>query len=315
MQLSSQAAIYAAIGANAAIAATKLVAASLSGSAAMFSEAVHSIIDTGDGLLLLAGDRLSKRPADEAHPFGYGKDLYFWALMVGVVIFAAGGAMSVYEGVQRIRTPGEMVGLRFNLVVIAICAAFELSSFAVAYRRFRRHQRSFSADLSVLETIHVSKDPTAFVVLLEDGAAIVGLGIAAAGIIATHLFSSPIYDALASIAIGVLLGAVAVLLTIESRHLLIGERATLGVIRRIRKIAENTAGLERVTRVLTMQLGPDEVLVALDLTFARGLATDEVSRVAGRLEDAIREAMPSVKHVFVEMNALRAWTRERSTAG
>jgi divalent metal cation (Fe/Co/Zn/Cd) transporter len=192
---------------------------------------------------------------------------------------------------------------------------FELSSFAVAYRRFRRHQRSFSAELSWLETIHVSKDPTAFFVLLEDGAAIVGLVIAATGITLSHLLHAPMYDGLASIAIGIVLGAVAVLLTLESRHLLIGERATLGVIRRIRTIAQKTSGLDRVNRVLTMQLGAEDVLVALDLTFAPSLSSDDVGRVAGRLEDAIRDAMPFVKHVFVEMDALRCWTKTQSTAG
>jgi cation diffusion facilitator family transporter len=297
--------VYAAIAANLAIAATKFVAAAASGSSAMVSEGIHSVVDTGDGLLLLAGIHLSQRAADESHPFGYGKDLYFWSLIVGILIFAVGGGMSLYEGIHHLLHPSESTGWLSNIGVIGAAAVFEGGSFFFAYRRFREDRRARPEAEGVFEAIHTSKDPTAFVVLLEDSAALTGLALAAIGITLSHFLGTLTYDGIASIAIGGVLAAVALLLAYESRGLLIGESATCGIVRSIRACAEHTAGLERVDRVLTMQLGPDNVLVALDAAFAPRLSSAELSDTAERLESSIRRKHPYVKRVFIDIHAVR----------
>lgn len=308
----SRVAIFSAIAANLAIAVTKFIAAALSGSSAMLSEGIHSIVDTGDGLLLLAGVRLSQRAPDETHPFGYGKDLYFWTLIVGILIFAIGGGMSVYEGVHHLRHPEEAVGWRMNLAVIGVAFAFEGGSFLFARRSFLRYRRALPRRTSLLEAIRLSKDPTTFAVVLEDGAALLGLLIAAAGIALTQLTGSGIYDGIASIAIGGVLAAVAAVLAYESRDLLIGESAMRGVVRNIRDRASATPGVARVRRVLTMQIGPERILAALDLEFECGLALDDLGDVASRLEDAIRTDHPEVKHVFIDLRAIRFHADRRS---
>jgi cation diffusion facilitator family transporter len=300
----SRFAIYSAIGANLAIAATKFGVAVWGHSSAMFAEGIHSVVDTGDGLLLLAGMHLSKRAADESHPFGYGKDLYFFSLIVGIMIFSVGGGMSIYEGIHHLQSPEEATGLWVNLAVVGAAVIFEGTSFYFAHRKFREYRKAHPAAGGVFEAIHTSKDPTAFVVLLEDGAAILGLHIAAVGIVLTHVTGSPVFDAGASIGIGLVLAAVAVLLAYESRGLLIGESAMRGVVRSIRRCAEATAGLQRVNRVLTMQLGAENVLVGLDVVFERGLSGELLGQTAERLEQAIRRAHPYVKHVFIDARSI-----------
>jgi cation diffusion facilitator family transporter len=300
--LSSRITIYSAIAANIAIAVTKLAAAAYSGSSAMLAEGIHSIVDTGDGLLILVGVHLSKRAADESHPFGYGKDLYFWSLIVGILIFSVGGGMSIYEGVHHLQHPNDPAGWLLNVAVVAAAFLFEGTSFVIAARRFREHRKAHPDVDGVFETIHASKDPTAFVVLLEDGAALIGLALAGTGITLAHVFGLQVFDAGASIAIGVVLAAVAILLAYESRGLLIGESAIKSVVRHIRACAEETAGLAHVNRVLTMQLGPKKVLVALDAAFDPDLSAVGVRRTAETLERTIRRAHPEVAHVFIDMH-------------
>lgn len=302
---SSRVAIFAAIAANVAIAATKFAAAGWSGSSAMLAEGIHSTVDTGDGLLLLAGVHLSKRAADESHPFGYGKDLYFWTLIVGILVFAAGGGMSIYEGIHHLQHPRSPSGWLLNLAVMGAALVFEGSSFFFAQRRFREYREAHQEPSGVLEAIHTSKDPTAFAVLLEDGAAILGVLLAATGIVLTHYSGSPVFDGFASIGIGFVLAAVAILLAYESRELLIGESAMRGVVRGIRTCAERASGVARVHRVLTMQLGPDNVLVVLDTAFESGLTGEGLSLTIQRLEETIRHAYPNVKHVFIHVHAPR----------
>ncbi|MGE0868404.1 MAG: cation diffusion facilitator family transporter [Kofleriaceae bacterium] len=305
MESGSRLAIYSAIVANLAIAVTKFVAAAWSGSSAMVAEAIHSTVDTADGLLLLAGAHLSRRAADESHPFGYGKDLYFWTLIVGILIFSVGGGMSIYEGIHHLQHPRDAAGWHLNLGVIAAALVFEGGSFWFARRRFREYRDAHPEAGGALEAIHTSKDPTAFVILLEDGAAILGLLLAAAGVTLSHVFGSPWFDGFASIGIGLILAAVAILLAYESRGLLIGESALRGVVRSIRACAEQTAGLARVNRVLTMQLGPEEVLVALDAVLEANLTAERLSETAERLEHSIKRAHPYVKHVFIDVHAVR----------
>lgn len=302
-KLSSRIVVYVAMAANVAITVTKLVAAVWSGSSAMLSEGIHSAVDSGDGLLLLAGIRSSRRPADASHPFGYGKDLYFWTLIVGIFVFAVGGLASIYGGVGRLLHPHELTGWKLNLAVIAVSALFESGSFAVARRRFRDYRRAHAAGEGLLEAVHTSKDPTAFAVVLEDGAALLGLAMAATGILLSHLTGSSIYDACASIGIGLLLSVVALVLGYESRELLIGEGAMASVVRGVWVTAQSTEGIARVNRVRTMQLGIDNVLVALDVRFREALSGAQMRAAAQRLRIQIRRQHPAVKDILIDASS------------
>jgi cation diffusion facilitator family transporter len=215
----SQLAIYGAIAANLAIATTKFVVAGITGSSAMLSEGIHSSVDTFNGILLLVGIRLSRRPATPEHPFGHGKELYFWSLIVAVLIFGLGGGVSFYEGVQHIRHPQPLRDPTWNYVVLAAAAVFESLSFVIALRQFRKQ----TGKVPFWQAARLSKDPTTTTVLAEDAAALAGLAIAAAGIALSHRLDMPALDGAASVAIGLLLAGVATLLTWQSRGLLIGE--------------------------------------------------------------------------------------------
>jgi cation diffusion facilitator family transporter len=272
----------------------------------MLSEGIHSAVDSGDGLLMLVGAYLSQRPPDSSHPFGYGKDLYFWTLIVGIMIFAVGGGMSIYEGIHHLLHPEQATGWLLNLAVIGASVVFEGGSFLFAQRRFRQYRDENPEAESVLEAIHTSKDPTAFAVLLEDGAALVGLLLAACGVVLSHQLGSPIYDGAASIGIGGVLAAVALLLAYESRGLLIGESATSGVVRSIRACAQGIDGLAGIHRVLTMQLGPEKVLVALEVALEPDLTGTDVETIAQELEATIRRTHPYVQHVFVDVHPARS---------
>lgn len=299
---SSRLVLYSAIAANLAIAVTKFVAGLWSGSSAMFAEAIHSAVDTGDGVLLLVGTRLSQRPPDESHPFGYGKDLYFWTLIVGILIFSVGGGLSLYEGIHHLGLERELAGWKMNLGVIGAAMVFEGGSFWFAVRRFREYLSAHPEADGVFDAIHTSKDPTAFAVLLEDSAALIGLVIAGAGVLLSHFLHSPVYDAVASILIGVVLGLVAILLAYESRGLLLGESALPGVVRSIRRCAEQVPELAEVSRVRTMQLGPEEVLAVIEIEFDDGLTGESLRTAEERLQNEIRRRHPFVKHLFLDLH-------------
>ncbi|HVV81589.1 MAG TPA: cation diffusion facilitator family transporter [Kofleriaceae bacterium] len=313
---SSRVTFYAAMAANVAIALTKVGAAAWSHSSAMLAEAIHSIVDTGDGALMLVGTALARRPPDQAHPFGHGKELYFWTLIVGMLVFSVGGGVSTYEGIARIQHPREAIGWQLNLVVIGAAAAFESGSFAIAWRHYRDYRREHGGEGGLFEAFHRTKDPAAFVVVLEDGAALIGLAFAAAGVTLGHLLGSAVYDGAASVAIGLVLATVATLLAYETRGLLIGESAMRGVVRSIRNRAEQTPGLARLNRVLTMHLGPHELLVALDVAFEPSLSAPELNRAAGCLERTIRDVDAAIKHVYLDLHALApAEARAAAAAG
>jgi cation diffusion facilitator family transporter len=292
----SKVAVYAAIGGNLAIAVTKFTAAAITGSSAMLAEGVHSLVDTGNGGLLLLGIRLSRRPPDEQHPLGYGHDLYFWTLLVAVLVFGLGGGVSVYEGILHCITPHAIGHPLANYIVLAIAAVFEGISWAFAWRAFRKTRGPHG----LLTTIQRSKDPTTFMVLCEDSAALLGLLIAALGVWLGSALGKPWIDASASIAIGLLLAAVALLLIHESRHLLIGESARSAVVQGIHQIACADEAVVNVREPLTLQLAPEEILVALDVQFRPELSADEVAAATARIEHAIRERHPQVRHIFVE---------------
>ena len=297
--------VYAALGLNAAIAVSKFVAAALTGSSSMLSEGFHSSVDTADQALLLLGMRRSRRPADELHPFGHGKELYFWSLVVAMVVFGVGGGVSVYEGVQHIVHAPRLESATWNYWVLGVAAVFEAISWVVGVREF---VRSKPEGLGAWEAFRRSKDPTVFTVVFEDSAALVGLGLAFAGVFLSHRLGRPWIDGAASICIGLLLAAVAVVLARESKNLLVGERADLAQVRDIARIVAADPAVRGADRPMTMQLAPDEVLLNLGLHFREGLTLDEVEGAVDRLEARIRGRYPDVKRIFIEAQSFREGT-------
>jgi len=308
----SNIAIYGAIAANIAIAVTKFVVAGITGSSAMLSEGIHSAVDTFNGVLLLVGLRLSRRPATPEHPFGHGKELYFWSLIVAVLIFGLGGGLSFYEGVQHVRHPEAMRDPMWNYVVLGLAAIFEGSSFAIALRQFLKQ----AGDIPFWEALRRSKDPTSYTVLAEDSAALVGLAVAAAGVAASQYFGRPELDGVASIVIGLVLAAVAVALIAASRDLLIGEGIRPETARAIRAIAMAQANVRDVGRILSMYVGPDDVLVTMDLAFREGTAAADAAAAIGAVEREVRARYPMIRRLFVEAGAAappERWSRPDST--
>lgn len=299
MNTESKTAIFAAIGGNLAIAATKLTAAFFTGSSAMLSEGIHSLVDTGNGWLLLLGFRQSQKPPDAGHPFGHGKELYFWSLVVAILIFALGGGMSVYEGVTHLAHPQVHHSI-WNYLVLGFAIIFESFSFYFAIQAFRKEQ----GGQGVFETIRKSKDPTSFTVLFEDTAALLGLLVAFLGIFLGHLLNNPYLDAVASIVIGAILAVVAGFLAYESKGLLIGEGVDPAVLASIRSIAGADPAVAKVRKSLTMHFSPDEVLLTLDLGFKKQLTAEKIAAAVVRLEKKIRDQHPEIKHIFIEAKSL-----------
>jgi cation diffusion facilitator family transporter len=303
---SSKKAVFAAIAGNLAIAVTKFIAAAFTGSSAMLSEGIHSVVDTGNGLLILFGIHMSSKPADASHPFGYGKELYFWTLIVAILIFAVGGGMSVYEGIQHLHHPTVIADPFWNYAVLGFAAVFEGFAWCVAYREFR----ATNTDGNLLAAIRTSKDPTVFTVLFEDSAAMLGLCVAFLGIFLGQLLKTPYADGVAAIIIGLILALVAVLLAYESKGLLVGEGADQRTVASICHIAEADPAVERVMPPLTMHFGPQDVLLTLDIKFRPSLAAAEIEAAVDRIEGAIRSRHPEVKRIFIEAESITAPRRD-----
>ncbi|WP_166831329.1 cation diffusion facilitator family transporter [Thalassoroseus pseudoceratinae] len=304
----SKIAIYGAIAGNGAIAVTKFIAAGITGSSAMLSEGIHSVVDTGNGALLLLGIRLSQRPADDEHPFGYGLDLYFWTLIVAVLIFGIGGGVSFYEGIQHVMHPGELQDPTANYIVLGLAIVFEGAAWWLALKGFLQAKNK---DHGVWQAIRHSKDPTTFAVLFEDSAAMLGLVVAFLGIYFGHLFEMPVLDGVASIIIGLILMGVALLLIRETRGLLIGESADPTTVANVRQIATNDPAVQRVRKPLTLHFGPETILLALDVHFHDELSADDVETAIDRLEEAIRAQHPQIKHIFLEADSISAGAERR----
>jgi cation diffusion facilitator family transporter len=296
-------AVYAAIAGNLAIAITKFIAAAISGSSAMLAEGIHSLVDTGNGTLLLLGLKQARRAADDEHPFGYGKELYFWTLIVAILIFGVGGGMSVYEGIVHLRRPRPLGDPTVNYVVLALAFVFEGWAWVVAYREFRRSMRRGQ---SLWRAVAASKDPTTFTVLFEDSAAMAGLAVAFVGIWLGHRLNNPYLDGAASVVIGLILAVVALLLLRETKGLLLGEAMGRHQVAAIRNLCQDDPDVLRVAMPLTMHLGPHEVLLNLDIQFRPGLSTRAISAAVDRLEKAIRAQHPDVKRIFIEAERLIA---------
>jgi cation diffusion facilitator family transporter len=268
----STTAVLASIAGTAAIASTKFVAAAFSGSAAMLAEGIHSLVDTGDSLLLYLGLRRSTRPPDRSHPFGYGMDLYFWTVIVALIMFAIGGCVTGVQGVRRVLQPEPLEHLGWNYAVLGIAAVFNAFTWAVALKQFLAGK----GNESLWRGLQRVKDPSVLTILLEDSASLVGLAVAFLGLFLGDLFRAPALDGAASVIIGLLMGAVAVGLVYQSKTLLVGESANKEVVDDIRAQVEADPATEQVVDLLTMHFGPREILVNLKVRFRDGLGTREL---------------------------------------
>ena len=299
MAAESRTAVIAAIAGNAVIAAIKFVAAAMTGSSAMISEGIHSVVDTGNGGLLFHGLRRGARPADTAHPFGHGMELYFWSLIVAVSIFGIGGGMSIYEGITHIQHPATLENPLINYIVLAAAMVFESISFSVAWRAFRTHKKG----KKTLTAIRHGKDPSLFTVLFEDTAALLGLVVAFLGVLLSHVLHAPVLDGVASVVIGVILVCAALWLARESRSLLVGEAADPELVAAVREIALADPAVVGLGAVLTMQLGPEEVLLNIEVQFAPGSTVETIQAAIRRIEEHIKGPYPQVSRIFVEVAA------------
>ncbi|WP_440963317.1 cation diffusion facilitator family transporter [Massilia sp. GER05] len=298
--------IYAAIVANLGIAAAKFVVAAITGSAAMLAEGIHSAVDTGNEFLLLVGERNSEKPPDKRHPFGYGKALYFWALLVALSVFSLGGGLSIYHGISALRHPEPLEDPMWNYVVLGVSACFEGYSWNVSRKALNKRRK---AGASLWQTVHASKDASVFTVFIEDTAALLGLAIAAAGILLGHVFDSPYFDPAASVLIGLLLVGAAFALARETGALLVGEGIGTDATRHVCEILRDDPAIEDVGKLLSMQLGPDEVLLTAAVRFNRGMRIDEVEAAIERLEKAVTAVYPAIRHIYFESGALRSAMR------
>jgi cation diffusion facilitator family transporter len=295
--------IYAAIVANLGIAVSKFVVAAITGSAAMLAEGIHSAVDTGNEMLLLIGERNSARPADAKHPFGYGKELYFWALIVALSVFSLGGGLSIYHGIEALRRPEQLDDPTWNYVVLSVSALFEGYSWNVSRKALNQVRKPGA---SLWQAVHASKDASVFTVFIEDSAAMIGLAIAGLGIFLGHLFDNPYFDPAASVLIGLLLVGAAFMLARETGALLVGEGIGKDATRKVREVFENDPSILSVTGLQSMQLGPDEVLLTAAVQFRRGMRIDEVEDAIERLEKSVAALYPAIRHIYFESGALRS---------
>jgi len=295
--------VYAALAGNLAIAVTKFVASAITGSSAMLSEAVHSLVDSTNEVLLLYGGARAARPADAAHPFGYGRELYFWAFIVALLVLALGAGVSFYEGISHIRHPEPTTRPMVNYVVLGLSILFEGATWVVALREFRRTK----GPLGYFEAFRRSKNPTVFTVLFEDTAALLGLFIALAGIAASQASGRPEFDGIASIAIGGVLAVSSLLLARETKGLLLGEAAHPRVRDDILRIAAEDPAIRNANGVLTVQMGPEQVVAALSAEFEDALDADRIEACVTRIEHAAKQAHPALAALFIKPQAQATW--------
>jgi len=299
--------VLAALAGNLAIAAIKFAAALFTGSAGLLSEAVHSLVDSVNEVLLLYGlHRAAKRPDDD-HPFGYGRELYFWSFIVALLVFALGAGVSVYQGVGQMRSPVALEHAAAGYVVLCASLVFEGASWRVAMKEFR----AAKGDMGYFEAFRKSKDPTTFTVLFEDSAALLGLGIAFLGILGSQLLHEPRLDGAASIGIGVVLAVASVFLARETKALLIGESALPEVRKAILEIAGKDPAIRRANGLLTVQMGREEVVAALSAEFEDHLQTPGIEACVNRIEAEVKTRYPEVSILFVKPQTPETWRMRR----
>ena len=293
---SSKLTVYAALAGNMAVACTKLAAAFITGSSAMFSEAVHSLVDTGNEGLLLFGYRQADRRPNLVHPLGYGRELYFWSFIVALALFGLGAGVSLYQGIHHILHPEPVRQVMVSYVVLGLSFLFEGASWWVAWRGFEKAR----GKTPFWQAFRQSKDPPAFMVLFEDSAALIGILLAAGGIFAADTFNMPVFDGIASVMIGLVLAITAGLLAVESKSLLIGERAPPQLVAAIQRIAESMPGVVRANSALTAQLSPHQSTVGLNIEFDDDLTTPQIEALVEEIETKVRAAHPEVVALFVK---------------
>lgn len=287
--------LYAALAANVGIAVAKFVAAAFTGSSSMLTEGVHSLVDSGNQLLLLYGKRRAQRPPDAVHPFGYGRELYFWAFVVAILIFGLGAGVSIYEGWKHIQAPEPLRDPLVNYIVLGVAVLLEGTSWTLAVREFGRAKGAHGW----WEAVRVSKDPATFIVLFEDSAALLGLMAAGIGIWASHAWGDPRIDGAASIVIGLILACVAALLARESKGLLIGERADPALVQRIRAMVEGEPQITAVNHVRTIHTAPDRIFVAISADFEDTLAMGEAETLIEGIEHRLRATLPQLTSIYI----------------
>jgi len=292
--------VYAALAGNALISITKFVASAMTGSSAMLSESIHSVVDTGNQALLLLGLRQAAKPADSQHPFGYGMELYFWSFVVAILLFALGAGVSVYEGIDKLRSPHPVSDPHINFIVLGVALIFESVAWAVAFKEFRKQKGT----RGYLEGVRHSKDPAIFVVLFEDTAAVLGLITAFLGIALSTHFNNSMFDAGASIVIGIILATTAIFLALECKGLLIGEGASKAVVSGVEAIVEAHPGILAVNELLTMHLGPEDILLNISIDFSDDLSSGGVEQAISDLEQQIKESFPAIKRLFIEAQSV-----------
>ena len=293
---SSKKAIYAALVGNSLIAVTKFSAAFYTGSSAMLSEGIHSLVDTGNQVLLLFGLKQSAKPASEEFPFGHGKEVYFWCFIVAMLIFALGGTLSIYQGWQHLSDAQPITNIMVNYVVLGLAMVFEFGALYVALKEFNLSR----GDKTVMEAVNEGKDPTLFVVVFEDSAAMAGLVIAMLGLVAYQITGNPIYDAIASILIGVVLIFTAFWLARESKGLLIGESASASLRQAIRGALQNNQHIKAINEVATLHMGPQTIIVMMSVDFIEQMSADGVEDEVTELNATIKALDDRITRVFIE---------------
>jgi len=299
---SSKKVIYAALAGNTLIAVTKFAAAALTGSSAMFSEGIHSVVDTGNQVLLLHGLRQARTPACDRFPFGHGKEIYFWSFAVAILIFAVGSGVSLYEGIIHTIHPEPLKNPLVNYIVLGLAMLFEGAAWYFALNEFTKTKGKWG----YIEAVQRGKDPTMFVVLFEDSAAMLGIIVAFLGVLLVDHTGILIFDGIASIIIGLILGSTAVWLAYETKGLLIGESANKVVIEGIREIILKYDGIDNLNEVLTMHMGPDFVLVNVSIDFRDDISAGSLEDMIARMDTEIKQRFSIVKRVFVEAESRRA---------
>ena len=287
--------LWIAFGANLGIAVSKFVAAALTGSSAMLTEGVHSVVDSTNQLLLLWGRHASRRPPDRMHPLGYGRELYFWSFVVAVMVFALGAGVSIYEGILHIQHPEPAVAPLIAYIVLLIAFVLEGGSTLEAFKDFK----AAKGDLGWVEAVKRSKDPPGFIVLLENGAAMAGIIVAALGLALSQFTGNPFFDGAASVVIGVILGITAWILAVESKQLLIGESADPEMVDGIKEMVERRGGVVGVGDVLTMHSSPDQITVLISVDFQDDLTAAEVERIVDGIEQEAEKRWPAVEQMYV----------------